>query len=72
MLKPTKKFTKKEIQRDPFLESIDKAQTHISESKSIYMKAAIALIIIVIGYNVISEKQSQKKMKMPVKHWDKR
>ncbi|MBT3180549.1 MAG: tetratricopeptide repeat protein [Candidatus Marinimicrobia bacterium] len=60
MLKPTKKFTKKEIQRDPFLESIDKAQTHISESKSIYMKAAIALIIIVIGYNVISEKQSQK------------
>tara|TARA_B100000029_G_scaffold177949_1_gene175321 strand:- start:2288 stop:2962 length:675 start_codon:yes stop_codon:yes gene_type:complete len=60
MLKPTKKITKKEIQRDPFLESVDKAQAHLQEQRSMYMKIAIGLIAVLIGYNVISEKQTQQ------------
>jgi predicted negative regulator of RcsB-dependent stress response len=60
MLKPTKKITKKEIQRDPFLESVDKAQAHLQEQRSMYMKIAIGLIAVLIGYNVISEKRTQQ------------
>ena len=62
MLKPKKKITKKEIRRDPFLESIDKAQAHISESRTTYMKVALGLIAVLIGYNVITEKRSQKNL----------
>jgi len=60
MLKPTKKITKKEIQRDPFLESVDKAQEHLQEQRSMYMKIAIGLIAVLIGYNVISEKRTHQ------------
>ena len=59
MLKPKKVITKKEIQRDPFLESINKAQTHLQEKRSNYMKIALGLIVVLIGYNIISEKKSQ-------------
>jgi len=41
MLKPKKKITRKEIQRDPFLESVDQAQAHLEENRSLYMKLAI-------------------------------
>jgi predicted negative regulator of RcsB-dependent stress response len=59
MLKPKKTITKKEIQRDPFLESINKAQVHLQEKRSNYMKIALGLIVVLIGYNIISEKKSQ-------------
>ena len=56
MLKPKKTITKKEIERDPFLESINKTQAHLQEKRSYYMKMALALIVVLIGYNIISEK----------------
>ena len=59
MLKPKKTITKKEIQRDPFLESINKTQAHLQEKRSYYMKMALGLIVVLIGYNIISEKKSQ-------------
>ena len=59
MLKPKRVITKKEIQRDPFLESINKAQTHLQEKRSNYMKMALGLIVVLIGYIIISEKKSQ-------------
>ena len=59
MLKPKKTITKKEIQRDPFLDSINKAQGHLEEKRSDYMKIAIGLIVVLIGYNIISENKSQ-------------
>lgn len=59
MLKPKKTITKKEIQRDPFLESINNTQAHLQEKRSYYMKMALGLIIMLIGYNIISEKKSQ-------------
>tara|TARA_B100000586_G_C19944465_1_gene356947 strand:+ start:60 stop:734 length:675 start_codon:yes stop_codon:yes gene_type:complete len=59
MLKPKKTITKKEIQRDPFLESINKTQVHLQEKRSDYMKIALGLIVVLIGYNIISENKSQ-------------
>ena len=60
MLKPKKKITKKEIQRDPFLESVDKAQLHLEQRRSLYMKIGIGIIIFLIGYNVITQKGKQR------------
>ncbi|MBT7514911.1 MAG: hypothetical protein HN655_03515, partial [Candidatus Marinimicrobia bacterium] len=63
MLKPTKKITKKEIQHDPFLESIDKAQSHLKEKRDLYMKLAIGFIVVLLGFNFITNKQSQNDIK---------
>ena len=62
MLKPKKNITRKEIQRDPFLESVDQAQAHLEENRSLYMKAAIGLIIVLLGYNIMNEKSTQHKL----------
>jgi len=62
MLKPKKKITRKEIQRDPFLESVDQAQAHLEENRSLYMKAAIGLIVVLLGYNIMTEKSTQHKL----------
>jgi len=59
MLKPKRVITKKEIERDPFLESINKTQAHLQEKRSFYMKMALALVVILIGYNIVSENKSQ-------------
>jgi len=62
MLKPKKKITRKEIQRDPFLESVDQAQAHLEENRSLYMKLAIGLIVVLLGYNVMTQKRTQHKL----------
>ena len=54
MLKPKKKITKKEIQRDPFLETVDQAQAHLEENRSRYLQIGIAVLAILIGFNVFS------------------
>ena len=41
MLKPKRKITKKEIQRDPFIENIFTFKKHINQKKSIYTKMII-------------------------------
>ena len=54
MLRPKKKITKKEIQRDPFLETVDQAQAHLEENRSRYLQIGIAILAILIGFNVFS------------------
>ena len=60
MLRPKKKITKKEIQRDPFLESVDQAQAHLEENRSKYLQYGILLLALLIGYNVISNNSSKQ------------
>ena len=59
MLRPKKKITKKEIQRDPFLESVDQAQAHLEENRSNYLKAGLVVLVLLIAYNVTSSKRSK-------------
>tara|TARA_A100001011_G_scaffold366826_1_gene419697 strand:+ start:420 stop:1094 length:675 start_codon:yes stop_codon:yes gene_type:complete len=59
MLRPKKKITKKEIKRDPFLETVDQAQAHLEENRSRYLQIGIAILAILIGFNVLT-KNSQK------------
>ena len=54
MLRPKKKITKKEIQRDPFLETVDQAQAHLEKNRSKYLQVGIAIVALLIGFNVIS------------------
>ena len=62
MLRPKKKITKKEIQRDPFLESVDQAQAHLEENRSNYLKVGLVVLGLLIAYNVISDKRSQARI----------
>ena len=61
MLRPKKKITKKEIKRDPFLETVDLAQAHIEENRSKYLKVGIGIIALFIGFNVISNNSNIRK-----------
>ena len=54
MLRPKKKITKKEIQRDPFLETVDQAQAHLEENRSRYLQIGFVILAILIGLNVSS------------------
>ena len=62
MLRPKKKITKKEIQRDPFLESVDQAQAHLEENRSNYLKAGLVVLVLLIAYNVTSSKRFQSEI----------
>ena len=59
MLRPKKKITRKEIQRDPFLESVDQAQAHLEENRSLYLKIAIGVIVTLLFFNFRSNRQAQ-------------
>ena len=48
MLKPKKNITKKEIQIDPLLETIDKFQAKVENNKQFYSKIVIGLLSLVI------------------------
>ena len=48
MLKPKRKITKKEIQRDPFIENIFTFKKHINQKKSIYTKMIIGVFAVFI------------------------
>ena len=51
MLKPKRKITKKEIKRDPFLESIFAFKEHINQKKQIYTKVIIGVLaVFILGY----------------------
>ena len=60
MLKPKRKITRKEIKKDPFLESIDKLENNFEQNKKTYLNIAIGLIAIVLVINILLNKQSQK------------
>tara|TARA_Y100000591_G_scaffold327891_1_gene353260 strand:+ start:688 stop:1362 length:675 start_codon:yes stop_codon:yes gene_type:complete len=59
MLRPKKHITKKEIQRDPLLESVDQAQAHIEKNRSMYTMVGVALVAILIGINIINDKREK-------------
>jgi len=59
MLRPKKKITRKEIQRDPFLESVNQAQAHLEENRSLYLKIAIGVIVALLFFNIRSNRQAQ-------------
>ena len=59
MLRPKKRITRKEIQRDPFLESVDQAQAHLEENRSLYLKIAIGIIVALLFFNIRSNRQAQ-------------
>ena len=60
MLKPQRKITRKEIKRDPFLETIDKVEYNFEQNKKTYLNIALGLIAVIISVNVLLNKQGQK------------
>ena len=60
MLKPQRKITRKEIKRDPFLETVDKIEYNFEQNKKTYLYIALGLIAVIIGVNVLLNKQVQK------------
>ena len=48
MLKPTKKITKKEIKRDPLLETTYKVKTYLDDNQANIIKAAVAVAAVII------------------------
>ena len=60
MLKPQRKITRKEIKRDPFLETIDKIEYNFEQNKKTYLYIALGLIAVIISVNVLLNKQAQK------------
>ena len=60
MLKPKRKITRKEIKKDPFLESIDKLENNFEHNKKTYLNIAIGVIASILVINILINKQSQK------------
>ena len=60
MLKPQRKITRKEIKRDPFLETVDKIEYNFEQNKKTYLKIALGIIAVIIFVNFLLNKQSQK------------
>ena len=60
MLRPKKHITRKEIRRDPLLETVDQAQAHIEQNKSTYMKVAVGVIGMLIVFNITVGKRTQR------------
>ena len=60
MLKPQRKITRKEIKRDPFLETIDKIEYNFEQNKKTYLNIALGLIAVIISVNILLNKQGQK------------
>ena len=48
MLKPKRKITRKEIQKDPFLESIFSFKEHFESKKQLYYKIILSVIAVFI------------------------
>ena len=56
MLKPKKKITRKEIQRDPFLETVDTAQAYFENNKTLYTQIISGVLVLVAGFMCLSNK----------------
>ena len=62
MLKPKKKITRKEIQRDSFLETVDTAQAHFENNKTLYTQIITGLLVLVAGFMFLSNKNKMHVM----------
>lgn len=59
MLKPKKKITEKEIQIDPFLESVDNAQAHFKNNKTLYSQIGAGILVVIVGITVLTNKNKE-------------
>ena len=62
MLKPKRKITRKEIKKDPLLETIDSIEAKFEKNKKTYGNLVILVFLILIGGYVFSNKQKQNKI----------
>ena len=60
MLKPKRKITRKEIKRDPFLETIDKLENTFEKNKKTFLNIVLGLIATAFVINFLLKKQNQK------------
>ena len=60
MLKPKRRITRKEIKRDPFLETIDKLENSFERNKKFFLNIALCLIAGIFIINFLLKKQEQK------------
>ena len=63
MLKPKKNITKKDIQKDPLLETIDKFQAKVEKNKQFYSKIIICLLSILILISFLVRNNQINKLK---------
>ena len=59
MLKPKRKITRKEIKKDPLLETIDSIEAKFEKNKKTYGNAAILVFLVLIGGYIFTDKQNQ-------------
>ena len=59
MLKPKKRITQKEIQRDPFLESVDSAQAHFENNKTLYSQIGVGIFVVIVGITILTNKNKE-------------
>ena len=62
MLKPKRKITRKEIKKDPLLETIDSIEAKFENNKRKYGNAAILVFLVLIGGYIFTNKQNQNKI----------
>ena len=60
MLKPQRKIIRKEIKRDPFLETMDKLEYNFEKNKKTYFNFAVIIVLVVFATNFLLNKQTQK------------
>ena len=60
MLKPKKKITRKEIKRDPFLETVDKLENSFERNKKTFLNVVVAILVGVFIVNFLLKKQDQR------------
>ena len=60
MLKPKRKITRKEIKRDPFLETVDKLENSFENNKKSFLNILLIIIAGVFIINFLLKKQNQK------------
>ena len=62
MLKPKRKITRKEIKKDPLLETIDSIEAKFEKNKKTYGNLAILVILVFIGGYIFTNKQNQNEI----------
>jgi len=61
MLKPKRKILRKEIERDPFLESIFSFKEHLKEKKQVYTRVVIGVLaVVLLGSFYMNSKASSR------------
>ena len=61
MLKPKKEIFKKEIKRDPFLETVDRIEANIEKNSSHYLKVFGGIVLFVIIISFLNNSRSLNK-----------